>query len=105
MEASVLFIKTLTGVDATTDIAWPFLRDMQKIRNIIVHRGGARGETPEHQKEFDELAARYSGDDFRQEKNLLFGTEELWASIQLCDKFASEAEGFFRLLFRNLGPP
>ena len=68
MDASVLFIRTVTGVDATKDTAWPFLRDMQKIRNIIVHRGGARGETPENQREFDELVARYSGDETQARK-------------------------------------
>jgi hypothetical protein len=103
LEASVLFIKNLTGVDATKDPAWQHLRDMQTVRNIIVHRGGARGETPEQQKEFDQLVARHS-DNLAQTIGLWLG-KELWVSMRLCDNFVSEVDGFFRRLFKNLGLP
>jgi len=101
IESSILFIRNLTAVNPTNDPAWPLLRDMQKIRNIIVHRGGGRGETHEHQKEFDELLARHCKN-ISQEPNL-WGGQELWVSMRLCDKFVSQANGFFRRLFPKLG--
>ena len=103
LDAASLFLNRVAGLDVTTDSAWPYLRDVQNVRNIIVHRGGQRGDDPKHQKEFDELLARHTGKLSRSE-NVPFG-EEVWVSVQFCRASVEQVQGFFKRLFARLGFP
>ncbi len=101
LEATNRFIRNLTGTDVTKDPAWQNLRDMQAVRNIIVHRGGVRGEIRDHQDEFDSLLNRHR--DNLDARTGLWFDKELWVSKQFYDNCVSEMEAFFRRLFKNLG--
>lgn len=102
IDAPVRFIKGLTGVDASRDPAWKRLKDLQKVRNIIVHRNGAKGEDPQLQKEFDTLISNNSK--LGKTTGILSG-EELWVSTEFCLEYVTEIEQFFKRLFSKLGLP
>lgn len=53
VDRSAIFWDRLLSIDVKTDPAWNRLQDLQSLRNIIVHRGGKRGESPEHRKQVD----------------------------------------------------
>jgi hypothetical protein len=40
IERSALYLKRGLSIDVTTDLAWSRLKDLQSLRDIIVHRGG-----------------------------------------------------------------
>lgn len=101
MEAASLYLKRVAALDVTADPAWPYLRDIQNLRNILVHRGGQRGDDPKHQKEFDELLARHSERLWLSEN---FGIgPEVSVSMRFCRASVEEAQRFFKRLFGRLG--
>jgi hypothetical protein len=102
IDAPVRFIKGLTGVDGSSDRAWTRLKDLQKVRNIIVHRNGAKGEDIQSQKEFDTLIL--NNGKLGKTTGILPG-EELWVSTEFCLEYVAEIEQFFKRLFNKLGLP
>lgn len=101
-ESAVLYLRKAGSVDVTKDPAWSRLQDLHELRNIIVHRGGTRGESPEHQKTFDGLLSKYapqlaSADD----PSSLYG--EMWVSLRLCVGFVGDVEAFFSRTLRAIG--
>jgi hypothetical protein len=101
IEAAALFLKQVSGLDIKADPAWQQLRDMQDLRDMIVHRDGRRGSTPEHRKNFDRLVAKYSPD-LSQADSLPLGSE-VWVSMRLCKTFAQIVQDFLKRLFKGLG--
>src|SRR5271166_1653552 len=93
IERSALYLKRGLSIDVKTDPAWSRLKDLQSLRDIIVHRGGKRGESLEHQKTVDELVKKYpqklelrAADGFH---------EQIWMSMNLCRDFVRDVDGFF----------
>lgn len=76
---------------------------MQTLRNLIVHRGGKRGELPEHQKPVDELVRRYPTTLALQKADGFH--EQIWMSMNLCRDFAQNIDGFFERVFKASGLP
>ena len=81
------------------------MRNLQDLRNAIVHRGGKRGTSPDQQKVMERLLTAYPGSlSFPDSpRDSLYG--EVWISMNLCRQFAREVEGFFNRLFRAVGLP
>ena len=102
-ESSVRLIGALTPINATQDIAWPHLKDLQSLRNIIVHRAGMRGQAEKYQKEFDDLLRRHKKR-ISKIKDLWSG-DSLWIPMETCKFFTLEMEQFFTRLFKHLGLP
>jgi len=103
IERSVRYLKLALSIDVKADRAWSRLKDLQSLRNIIVHRGGKRGESPEHQKTVDALVKKYP-------QNLELRTadgfhEQIWVSMNLCRDFVQDVDGFFERVFRASGLP
>jgi hypothetical protein len=103
LESPVRVISALTSVNAAKDVAWPHLKDLQSLRNIIVHRGGVRGNTEQHQNEFDELLVRHP--DRISKIHDMWSGDSLWIPMRTCQFFALEIRQFFKRLFENLGLP
>ncbi|MGD1101025.1 MAG: hypothetical protein ABSA59_03070 [Terriglobia bacterium] len=102
LESAVLYLRNAGSVDVRKDPAWSRLQDLHQLRNIIAHRGGTRGESPEHQKTFDRLLSTYaprlaSAD----QPSSLYG--EMWISLRLCDEFGRDVEAFFSRTLRAIG--
>ena len=101
---SKVFLTKIANLDVGTDTAWPTLRDLAKIRHIIVHRGEQQGSAADEQDEVRQLLRRYEG------RLSLFGrvddpASELQVSSELCRRFIDDAEHFFRRLFAQAGLP
>ena len=103
LEKAILFLKHIAGVDIKTDPAWKSVTDLQEIRNVVVHRGGKRGDSSDQKSAVDHLVRAYNG-------KLLVPYPDSWnadvvVSLHLCRDFANELEGFFKRLFEAVGLP
>jgi hypothetical protein len=97
------YLKLALSIDVKTDPAWSQLKDLQSLRNIIVHRGGKRGESPRHQETVDELVKKYP---HKLELRAADGFhEQIWMSMNLCRDFVRNVDGFFERVFRASGLP
>jgi hypothetical protein len=89
---------------SVTDPPWTRLKDLQKLRNIIVHRGGRSGESQDHRSDVDKLVERYP-----QALTLLesgaFRDQTIGVSMDLCTDFARDTEEFFERVFKAAGLP
>ena len=103
LEGPILLIKKLTSIDAKQDCAWPYLKDLQALRNIIVHRAGMRGQVEQYQKEFDDLLRRHK-ERISKIKDL-WSDDSLWIPMETCKFFTLEMEQYFKRLFTKLGLP
>ena len=105
LEPAALYVKRVAPeLDVGKDPAWEDIRNLEKLRNIIVHRGGTRGKSEEQQKQTRELVQAYPG------KLLLPVTAdtiygEIWVSLSLCRDFAAKIEDFFKRVFKAAGLP
>jgi len=103
VERSATFLDRVLSIEVKTDSAWSRVQDLQSLRNIIVHRGGKRGQSSEHQNEVDRLVKRYSQAlEIRKIDGL---HDQIWMSMNLCRDFALDVDGFFERLFKTAGLP
>lgn len=103
IERSALYLKRGLSIDVKTDPAWSRLKDLQSLRDIIVHRGGKRGESQEHKKAMDSLIAKYP--DGLELRNTDGFHEQIWMSMKLCRDFAQNIGNFFERVFVASGLP
>jgi hypothetical protein len=103
VDRSVNYLKRVLSIDVRADPAWSRLKDLQSLRNIIVHRGGKPGESPEHQKRANELIKKYPQSlELRKTDGF---HEQIWMSMNLCRDFANDIDGFFERVFKASGLP
>jgi hypothetical protein len=104
IERSALYLKRgLSIIDVTADPVWGRLRDLQSLRDIIVHRGGKRGESQEHQRAMDSLIGKYPG--ALELRNTDGFHKQIWMSLNLCRDFAQNISEFFERVFKASGLP
>lgn len=103
VDRSANYLERVLSIDVKTDPAWSRLKDLQSLRNIMVHRGGKPGESQEVQKSVGDLVRRYpqalelrKADGFH---------EQIWMSMNLCRDFAQNIDGFFERVFKASGLP
>ena len=101
LEAASVFLQQVSGLRIKDDPAWQYFKDMQDIRDILVHRDGRRGDLAQYQKDFDRLVGKYEPDLSRAD--LFLSGTELTVSMRLCRRFAQESQDFFKRLFIKLG--
>lgn len=103
VERSALYLKLVLSIDVKTDPVWSQLKDLQKVRNIIAHRGGKCGERRIQQDTVDDLLRRYPHVlEIRKRRGF---QDELWISMDLCRDFAETIDGFFERTFKAAGLP
>ena len=98
IEQAAVYLEHILSVPVKAEREWHILQDLQAVRNIIVHRAGARGDHPTKQNEADDLARKYKG-------KLDFPEQQLWISMNLCRDWVTAAERFFEQTFRLAGLP
>jgi hypothetical protein len=104
VEAAVLFLKRVGAFDARQDPAWQTICDVRDLRHLIVHRAGTKGESEEHRRTAQRLAAAYRGRiEFPDSAWSWYG--EVWIAIPLCRDFITTVERFFDRVFEALGLP
>ena len=103
VERSARFLERVLSIDVRADPAWSSLQDLQLLRNIIVHRGGKPGESPEQRQQADKLVRTYP---HALELRKIDGLhDQIWMSLNLCRDFAQNVDGFFERAFRASGLP
>jgi hypothetical protein len=103
IERSALYLKRGLSIDVKTDPAWSRLKDLQSLRNIIVHRGGKPSQSQEHQKAMDSLIGKYpKALDLRNTNGF---HEQIWMSMSLCRDFAQHIGECFERVFVASGLP
>jgi hypothetical protein len=100
IERAALYLKRVAALTVKEDPAWPHLQNLQKLRNVIAHRGG-----------------KWAGLDAERERLLLaypgklrfpdgsVARREVWISMSLCRDFARQTEDFFKRIFKSAGLP
>ncbi len=105
IEQARRFLKKVSTIDIGSDPSWKRFEDLRELRNIIVHRGGKRGESKEQQQTVGRLLRSYEGELAFPEAGKRYDFGEIWVSMSLCRMFAQEVEGFFERLFKAAGFP
>jgi hypothetical protein len=96
------YLTKVASVDIGRDPGWEELRNLQKLRDLVIHR---RGVPPDDQRkaEVERLLNRYKGDLRRADRLNFEGEIEI--SFALCRRFVDEVETFFRRVFKAAGLP
>ncbi len=102
IEQYSIYLKLVHEIDLNTDKSWSCLRNLQSLRNIIVHRGGRRGESKEQRGEVNRLICAYPS---RLELRQFEMNDQIWLSMDLCSDFGRQIDGFFQRVFEKCGLP
>lgn len=94
-------LERVTGMDVSTDQAWPHLLRLEELRHILVHRGGSVERSEGDRKIVGRLQRHYRGQLWISRR-----TELHDAHVHVTPTFATElaavAEGFFLRLMSRL---
>ena len=102
IDQAALYLARVLSVPVEKDPAWGCIKDMQKLRNAIVHRNGKCGKSSKQQEEEKGLLKRYPL--LKLEK--LDGIHnQIVIPMPLCRTFASTADAFFVRAFKSAGLP
>lgn len=104
IDSASLYLEKVAGLEIKTHPEWVGLQDLQKLRNIIVHRGGRQGESGDHRRQVQYLLHKY-----KDKLSLSPAFHPADAGIQillsLCTDFAQEIESFLKKVFKAAGFP
>jgi hypothetical protein len=100
LERTSLYVKKTSGVELTKNMRWKLLRDLQDIRDTIVHRSGKPAE--DKRPQFQKMCKEYPGVSL-DENRITTGGDEIGITIHSCRYLASEVEQFFQGLFNDAG--
>ena len=104
IESTVLYLTRVGVFDARADSAWQSICDLRDLRHLIVHRAGTKGQSDEHRKTAQRLAAASGGRIVFPESDWSW-YGEVWISIPLCRELIETVEDFFDRVFAALGLP
>lgn len=89
IEAYATYLAKSEVYNAKGDEAWPLMRDLRDLRNLIVHGAG----TPSRQSTVNRLKQNLKeGFEYSREKSNWWN--EIWVSLELCQQFTVEVEEF-----------
>jgi len=99
-----LYLKKVSDVDLAQNERWQYLRDLQDLRDVIVHRAGKPGD--DKKQHVEQMRSRYPGISLDENPYTVFKEEaELGVTIHSCRYFAKEVEEFFKSVFVHFGFP
>jgi len=101
IERSKTYLTKLAGIRIGNDVSWSGLRDLAKIRNIVLHAGGEIAR-PDLKEDIRRLQAQYPGGILLQEP-WLGAPDEIRISLSFCKQMLTEVEQFFDWLFLLAG--
>jgi len=97
VDAAKVYITKVAAVDIANDLGWLELKNLQELRNIIVHRRGRQGGSPEQQKTVKRLLDEYKEDISLTDRANVEDCE-VEISLRLCFHFVTEVDQFFQRL-------
>ncbi len=102
VEKTALYVKKVCGLELGKNARWQKLRDLQDLRDIIVHRGG---KPTDRSNRVGQMSKTYPGISLAQNPYTVARDLELSITVHACRYFASEVEEFFKGLFRDADLP
>lgn len=106
IDQSARYIDLVLSIDVKNDRNWGAIKDLQLVRNFIVHSNG-RLESSSKAPEIESFVQRQQKKwaEVRQVDGFGYSSQ-LWISLDLCSKFVKSAEDFFRQVFAraNMAP-
>jgi len=103
LEKTALYVRKVSGLELTTKTRWKVVKDLQVLRNVIVHRAGKTGDDKKVQLE--QIGKIYPGLSFDDNPYTIEAEPELRLTIHSCRYFAREIEAFFKELLKEAGLP
>lgn len=103
LDRAAAYIKEIAGSDITQNTRWEVLKDLQTLRNVIVHRAGKPDEGEKEQLE--QICRRRGGISLSENPFSIWHDRELSLTVGYCRYFAREVEEFFRGLFKDADLP
>jgi hypothetical protein len=99
-----LYVKKVAGLDLSENKRWQSLKDLQDLRDIVVHRAGKPGDKI---AQVEQMIKRYPGKGISLDKNpfMLVSDVELGVSIHTCRYLAGQVEAFFTDLLQDADLP
>jgi len=97
VDRSVNYLEHVLLIHVTTHPAWSHLKDLQSLRNILVHRSGKPGESQEVRSLITRCPQAL---ELRKADGL---REQIWMSMNLCRDFVEDIGGFFERVFKACG--
>jgi len=104
LEKAALYINKVSGLQLTQNARWQLLKDLQELRNIIVHRAGKPPEDKGKRSQLEQIVKRYRIS-ILENPYAIAADSQLDISIYTCKSFAREIEAFFKGHFRDDGLP
>lgn len=102
IDKSRIYLTKVAGIDVTNDQTWASLRDMAKLRNIIVHRRGSLRGDDNVREEIQRMSNKFSGE-LSLSGEPTNPRSRIIISTGLCRIFLDEIEGFFTRLYAKCG--
>ena len=102
IDRAKIYLTKVANIDVAHDLGWDELRNLQELRNVVVHRLGKPGSGPEDLKSINRLLDHYSGH-LGLEKRPDGFEAELHVPKPLCDHFQQQVAEFFKRLFLKAG--
>lgn len=102
IDKSKIYLTKVAGIDVVNDQSWSLLRDLAKLRNIIVHRRGALRGDEKNQDDVQRMINEFSGE-LSLSGELTSNRSRLVISTRLCRLFLDEIAGFFTRLYIKCG--
>ena len=103
IERTQTYLTKVAGFDLSSLTRWDVLRDLAKVRDVLVHRGGRLGSDPREREQLRQLATRRQGL-LKASRGWDREDSELQISQPLCELFAAEAHTFFQELLEIVRP-
>jgi hypothetical protein len=104
LDRAALYVKRVSGVELTQNAHWQTLRDLQDLRDIIVHRAGKPGDDRMIRR-VEQIQQAHKGIGLNENPYVIAADVELDVSIHSCRYFAREVEQCLRGLFKDAGLP
>jgi hypothetical protein len=104
IDRTALYVKNVCGSELTQNVRWKTLRDLQDLRDVIVHRAGKPGDQKKKQQ-LEQMCKSYPGISLERNPYTIEKDIELGITVHSCRYFLSEVEEFFKDLFKTGGLP
>jgi hypothetical protein len=101
-----VYVKKVSDLDLSQNKHWQHLKDLQDLRDIIVHRAGKpRWDDMKERQHVERMRKSYPGVSVDKNRHTLKADVELNFSVHSCRYFAAVVEDFFKNLFKDAGMP
>lgn len=97
LTAAALYLDDVTNVDVTTQSSWRDMKNVQKLRHLVVHQGGNLTRTRDRD-DVSRLTRHYGKRRIGVVAGSKFRDDHVFVSQDLCQEFADKALELFRWL-------